>query len=158
MKRIIFLGLMLVGLTTFAQQKPADSKSDEQAIRAISKNWLELTKKHDAGASAALFADDGVSYSMNQEPFVGPAAIKKHLIEDQEKNPKIALDWSTERVEVSKSGDLAVEYGKFNVTGLGPNGTESDMGKYITVYRKVNGDWKVSADIGTSTKPRPASK
>jgi len=158
MKKIILLGLVLIGLTTFAQQKPADSKSDEQAIRSISKNWMELTKKHDAVGCAALFADDGVSYSMNQEPFVGPAAIKKHLIEDQEKNPKLSLDWSTERVEVSKSGDLAVESGKFSVTGLGPDGTESDMGKYITVYRKVNGVWKVAADIGTSTKPRLASK
>lgn len=158
MKKVILLGLIFVGLSTFAQQKPVDSKSDEQAIRSISKNWLELTKKHDSGASAALFADNGVSYSMNQEPFVGPAAIKKHFDEDLAQNPKEVVDWSTEKVEVSASGDMAVEYGKFNVSGLGPNGTDSDMGKYITVYRKVNGAWKVTADIGTSTKPRLAAK
>jgi uncharacterized protein (TIGR02246 family) len=158
MKKMILLGLVLVGLTTFAQPKPTDSKSEEQAIRSISKNWMELTKKHDAAACAALFADDGVSYSMNQEPIVGPAAIKKHFAEDYAQNPKAVVDWSTEKVEVSASGDLAVESGKFSVTGIGPNGTDSDMGKYITVYRKVNGVWKVSADIGTSTKPRLASK
>jgi uncharacterized protein (TIGR02246 family) len=157
MKRIILLSLILIGLTVSAQQKP-DLKAEEQAIRSISKKWLELTKKHDNAACAALFADDGVVYSMNKQPSVGPAAIKKQFTEQQEKSPKADVNWNTERVEVSTSGDLAVEYGAFNVSGIGPNGTETDMGKYITVYRKVNGVWKVAADIGTSTKPATATK
>jgi uncharacterized protein (TIGR02246 family) len=158
MKRLIFLGLIFLGLTTFAQQKPADSKSDEMAIRSISKNWLELTKKHDAAGSAAVFAPDGVSYSSNHEPYIGIAAITKHFTDDLVQNPKEVVDWSTDKVEVAASGDLAVEYGKYNVTGLGPDGKGSDMGKYITVYRKVNGAWKVAADIGTSTMPAMAKK
>jgi uncharacterized protein (TIGR02246 family) len=159
MKKIIFLGLMFLSLTTFAQQTgKTDLKNDEQAIRSISKNWLELTKKHDAAACAALFAEDGVSYGTNEEPSVGPAAIQKHITLEQGQNPKESVDWSTERVDISASGDMAVEYGKYSATGLGPNGTDSDMGKYVTVYRKVNGIWKVSADIGTSTKPVVASK
>jgi uncharacterized protein (TIGR02246 family) len=153
MKKIILLSLIFVGLSTFAQQKPSDSKSDEQAIRAVSKNWLELTKKHDAAGSAAVFAADGVSYSSNHEPYVGIAAITKHYSDDLVQNPKQAVDWTTEKVEVAASGDLAVEYGKFNVTGLGPDGKGSDNGKYVTVYKKVNGTWKVAADIGTSTVP-----
>jgi len=158
MKRIILLSLIFVSLATFAQQKPADTKSDEQAIRAVSKNWLELTKKHDSEGSAAVFAADGVSYSSNHEPYVGIAAIAKHYSEDLAQNPKQAVDWTTERVDVAASGDMAVEYGKFNVTGLGPDGKGSDMGKYVTVYKKVNGAWKVAADIGTSTMPAMAKK
>jgi uncharacterized protein (TIGR02246 family) len=158
MKRIILLGLVFLGLTTFAQQKPADPKAEEQAVRSISKNWLALTKKHDAAAEAALFADDGVAYSMNHEPFVGPAAVMKHFSEEFAQNPKEVVDWSTDKVDVAASGDLAVEYGKFNVTGLGPDGTGADMGKYVTVYKKVNGTWKVSADISTSTMLAVAKK
>jgi uncharacterized protein (TIGR02246 family) len=161
MKKFIFLGLMLISLTTFAQQtekKQADLKSDEQAIRSLSMKWLEFTKKHDATACAALFADDGVEYNMNREPSVGPAEVKKELTEMQEKNPKEEVNWSTNRVELAASGDLAVEYGTYDVKGLGPNGTESDRGKYVTVYRKVNGSWKVAADIGTSTKPKDNPK
>lgn len=159
MKKIIFLGLIFLGLTAFAQQsEKKDTKSDEQAIRAISKNWLELTKKNDLAGCAALFAENGVVFRTNQEPVVGPAAIKKHFTEMHDKNPKADINWSTDRVEVAASGDLAAEYGNYNIKGLGPNGTETDLGRYITVYRKVNGAWKVSADIGSSTKPVTASK
>lgn len=158
MKKVIFLlGLILVGLTTFAQPK-ADTKTEEKAIRDLSKNWLELTKKHDFASAAALFADDGVAYGMNHDPYVGPDAIKKHFTEQDQKSPKADVNWSTERVDVSASGDMAVEYGKYNVKGLGPNGSDTDEGKYLTVYRKVNGAWKVAADIGTSTKPAAAKK
>ena len=158
MKKIILLGLVYLSLTTFAQQKPADTKSDEQAIRTLSMKWLELTKKHDIAACAALFADDGIEYSSNKEPSVGPAAIAKEFTRSHEKNPKEVVNWSTERVEVAASGDLAVEYGNYDVKALGKNGTKSDQGKYVTVYRKVNGTWKVAADIGASTKPEPESK
>jgi uncharacterized protein (TIGR02246 family) len=158
MKKAIFLSLMiLTGLAAFAQPK-ADLKAEEQAVRALSKSWLDLTRKHQYDACAALFADDGVSYGMNHEPYVGPAEIKKHFAEQDTKSPKADVNWNTERVEVATSGDLAVEYGKYNVKGLGPNGTDSDEGKYVTIYRKVGGAWKVAADIGTSTKPAPAQK
>lgn len=158
MKKVIFfLGLILIGLTTYAQPK-ADAKAEEKTIRDLSKYWLEMTKKHDYAACAALFTDDGVAYSMNHDPFVGPADIKKHFADQDAKSPKADINWSTERVEVSSSGDMAVEYGKYNVKGLGPNGTDTDEGKYLTVYRKVNGAWKVAADIGTSTKPAAAQK
>ncbi len=161
MKNLLLTGmLVLSSIVAVAQPKAVktDTKSDEQAIRSISKKWLDLTRNHDAAGCAALFANDGIEYRSNQEPSVGPEAVKKQFTTELEQNPKEQVDWSTERVEVSSSGDLAAEYGKFNVTGLGKDGKDSDYGKYITVYRKVNGVWKVAADIGSSTKPAPATK
>jgi len=161
MKKIIFLGLIFFALTAFVQQaekKQVNLKTEEQAIRSISMKWMELQKSHDAAGMAALFADDGVEYNMNQEPFVGPAAIQKRSIQNQKENPKEVVNWTTDRVEIAASGDLAVEYGSYTDTGLGLSGTETDQGKYVTVYRKVNGTWKVAADIGNSTKPKDASK
>ncbi len=161
MKNLVLTGmLVLSSFAVMAQPKAdkTDTKSDEQAVTALSKKWLELTKNHDAAGCAALFANDGVEYSSNQEPFVGPEAVKKHFVAELAQNPKELVDWSTDRVEVSSSGDLAVEYGKYDVKGLGPDGKKSDFGKYVTVYRKVNGEWKVAADIGSSTKPAVASK
>jgi uncharacterized protein (TIGR02246 family) len=168
MKKIIAMSIIglfyfssTFAVTAFDQQadkKKADLKTEEKAIRSISMKWLELQKSHDAAGVAALFADDGVEYSMNQEPFVGPAAIQKWIIQDRKQNPNEVSNWTTDRVEIAASGDLAVEYGSYTDTGSGLSGTETDQGKYVTVYRKVNGIWKVASDIGTSTKPKDASK
>jgi uncharacterized protein (TIGR02246 family) len=161
MKRIIFLGLIFFALTAFVQQaekKQVNLKAEEQAIRSISIKWLELQKNHNAAGEAALFADDGVSYDMNQEPSVGPAAIQRRIIQNQKENPKEVVNWTTDRVEIAASGDMAVEYGSYTDTGSGLSGTETDQGKYVTVYRKVNGTWKVAADVGISTKQKNTTK
>jgi uncharacterized protein (TIGR02246 family) len=120
--------------------------------------WLESEKNNDAAASAALFADDGISYSANVEPAVGPAAIEESFVKSREKNPGLVVDWTTDRVEVAASGDLAVEYGSYKMSLPGPEGLKEDYGKYITVYRKMNGTWKVAADIGVSTKQKESSE
>jgi len=113
-------------------------------------NWEEAGKFKNA--------DDGVEYNMNQEPFVGPAAIQRRSTQNQKENPKEVVNWTTDRVEIAASGDLAVEYGSYTDSGSGLSGTETDQGKYVTVYRKVNGTWKVAADIGNSTKLKDTSK
>ena len=161
MKRIAFLSLIFLPLAAFGQQaekKQVDLKTEEQAIRSTSMKWLELVKNHDAAGEAALFANDGIEYNENQEPSVGPVAIQKSLTQTQKQNPKEVVNWTTDRVEIAASGDLAVEYGSYTITGLGLNGTGTDHGKYVTVYRKVNGTWKVVADIGSSTKPKEPLK
>ena len=151
MKKIILLGLLFLGLTTTYAQ---DKKADEQAIRDISKKWLEFEKKKDMAGIAALFADDGTLYRSGYETAVGKDAIKNQLTKMQQLNPKEEGDFSTDRVDVASSGDMAVEYGKYTVKNTGPEGKDSDQGKYVTVYRKVNGVWKVAADISSSTKPK----
>jgi len=95
---------------------------------------------------------------MNQEPIVGLAAIQRWFTQDQKENPKIVVNWTTDRVEIAAYGDLAVKYGSFTQTGLGLGGTETDQGKYVNVYRKVNGTVNVVADIGNSTKPKDTPK
>ena len=161
MKKFIgLLGLLFLGATAFAQQggmSTSGSSADENAIKEISKKWLSMEKSHDYNGIADLFASDGVAYRTGKEPLVGPDAIKKHYTEEKDQNPKEVVDWSTDKVEVSKSGDLAVEYGNFTASNLGPNGSGSDKGNYITVYRKENGEWKVIADISNSSKPEQGS-
>jgi uncharacterized protein (TIGR02246 family) len=161
MKKIAFLSLIFLSLAAFGQKvekKQVDLKIEEQTIRSTSMKWLKLQNNHDVAGVAALFADDGVAYDMNQEPSVGPVAIQKSLTQTQKENPKEVVNWTTDRVEIASSGELAVEYGSYNVTGSGLNGTGTDHGKYVTVYRKVNGTWKVVADIDNSTKPKEPSK
>jgi uncharacterized protein (TIGR02246 family) len=161
MSRLISF-IIVIMLTACSNQQAGKQKVDlnaeEQAIRSISMKWLEFEKNSDAASSAALFADDGIAYSANIEPAVGPAAIEEAFAKSREKNPGLVVDWATDRVEVAASGDLAVEYGSYKVSSPEQDASQEDYGKYVTVYRKVNGTWKVAADIGTSTKPKESSE
>jgi uncharacterized protein (TIGR02246 family) len=157
MKTLKFFALMLVisGFASYyanAQQSKTDQKADEQAIRALSMKWLDLWKKRDVAGMAALFVNDGVVYRENQEPSVGLTAIQAQFAKDFKENPKMVSNWTTDRVVIAVSGDLAIEYGSWNDNGRGSEGTDNDHGKFITVYRKVNGTWKVFSDCGISTK------
>lgn len=111
MKKIIAMSIIALiyvssafALTAFVHQadkKQVDLKTEEKVIRSISMKWLELQKSHDAAGVAALFADDGVEYNMNQEPFVGPAAIQRWITQNQKQNPKEVANWTTDRVEIA---------------------------------------------------------
>jgi uncharacterized protein (TIGR02246 family) len=119
--------------------------------------WLAFENAKDMAGIAALFTEDGSLIRENQEPVVGRAAIEADLNRTRMENPTSVANWETDRVEVAASADLAVEYGTWSETGLGPNGTEQDHGRYVTTFRKVNGAWKVAADISISTTPEPAA-
>ncbi len=150
---MLFVSLFFLGFAVHAQQgmSKSDLKAEETAIREISKHWLDLERSKDYNAITELFADDGCLFRPNQEPVKGPDAIGKYLREQGQKNPKEVVDWSTDRVDVANSGELAVEYGNFTSKNAGLSGNESDKGNYVTVFRKENGKWKIVADIVNST-------
>lgn len=157
MKKLMgLMGLLFLGVTAFAQQggmSRADVAADEMAVKEISKNWLKMERNHDVDGIIEIFADDAVVYGRNREPLKGKEAIRQNYLDENKKYPNLEGDWTTDRVDVASSCDLAVEYGKFTVKNAGPDGKQSDEGNYVTVYKKIDGKWKVVSDIGSSTKP-----
>ena len=150
--------LTLVTLTvTACGREPASESVDigaqEQAIRGISAQWLELTRQHDAPRIAALFADDGRLLLGGQEVLIGVDRIQQFMTKDFAANPKRTIEWQTDRVDVAAAGDLAVEYGTYVIQNAGPEGSQANRGSYATVYRKTIGGWKVAADAPVSSVP-----
>ena len=142
--------LVLIGCAPETAVPAVDIAADEQAIRAISAEWLELARQQDAAGIAALFAQDGRLIWGGQDPVVGPTAIQEFIANDFVANPTQTFDWSADRVEVAASGDLGVEYGTYLNENRGPDGAEEEWGSYVTVYRKVGGNWQVAADASVT--------
>ena len=130
-----------------------DFVAEEKAIRDISMHWLDLAKAKDAAGEAAVFAADGIAYRIHHEPAIGPAAIQAFVAKDDADNPKGVPSWATTSVTIATSGDLAVETGTYHFAGGGAKGDGDDKGNFVTVYKKVNGVWKVAEDISTSSMP-----
>jgi len=155
---VISIFLALTACTPQTEKQKIDLNAEELAVRAVSMQWLDLAKKHDIQNIVLLLTDDAIFYRENNEPAVGHDAIRK--IEEQylESNPAFVPNWSTDRVEIASSGDLAIEWGTWSEAGSGLDGTAEDHGRYVTVYRKVDGIWKVTTDISVSTKPEESLK
>jgi uncharacterized protein (TIGR02246 family) len=154
-RHVALFALLPFALAACAAAPPtADLAAEEQAIRAISMRWLESERAGDAAAIAALFAQDGTLFRDATEPLVGTAAIQAFLTEDFARNMGHTVDWTVDRVEVAPAGDFAAEYGTWTESGTDATGTTTeDHGRYMTTYRKVNGEWKIVADMSLSTKP-----
>jgi len=141
-------GIVATACATEDSDSSIDLTAEATAVNEISLRWLEFARAKDAAGIAGLFASDGVLFLENEAPVVGPTAIEARQVQAFEKNPDLVRSFGSDRIEVAASGDLAVEFGSW-----GPEGPDRNYGKYIAVYRKVDGVWRVAADIGNSAKP-----
>jgi uncharacterized protein (TIGR02246 family) len=159
MRSLTVLTLMLGCLiAACSQSAPApaskpDLAGEEKAIRDIDARWLKAAQSRDPSGEAAVFANDGVAYREHVDPLVGPAAYQAFETKFFADNPKVNGAWTTDAIRLAESGDLAIQTGEFHNTALGPKGDRADKGRFVTVWKKVNGEWKVAHDIGSTTMP-----
>jgi len=88
------------------------------------------------------------------KPIVGTDAIRKMFLETMKTSGQSMGDPKRGHTDfwMSASGDLAVNRGHFKVMKNESNETTLDEGYYITVYRKVNGKWKLLGEMWNSIR------
>ena len=152
--------IALLGLVVAACASPAptpapgpDLAAEERAIRSADSVWMSAVARHDAAVEGTVYADDGIAYREMADPLVGPAAYQAFATKYYAENPKVEGGWITRSITVAASGDLAVQTGTYTDSNGGPKGNQTRHGNFITVWKKVNGQWKVAADIGQPFTP-----
>jgi uncharacterized protein (TIGR02246 family) len=144
MTRRIGLALLTLALAlpfpAFAQAG-GDLKAQ---ITKMSQAWEKAYNAGDAAGVAALYGKDATLMPPGVDPASGSSAIKAFFDGDVKSGAKNAL--TTE--DVTAAGDYAVETGKWVATSA--EGKHLDHGKYVTVYKKADGGWKIYRDIWNS--------
>jgi len=143
-----------------ATRAPADHRADEQAIRALSQRWLAAARSRDVDGIMAAFASDAAAV-YGGRLLTGAGAIRAQQEADiaafAKERPGYTPSWETTGVEVAQGGDMAFESGTFDDSWNGGKGRE--RGHYLTVWRKVGGEWKVARDVAVpEAQPRAAAK
>jgi uncharacterized protein (TIGR02246 family) len=129
-----------------------DTGSDEQAIRGLVDRWHQLIKARDAAGIAGLYAEDGAVMPPNAPIGKGRAAIQQTWASMMQ-TPGFDLTITPEQIIVSSSADMALDRGTYALS-VAPGGTtQTDTGKYVVVWRKIDGEWKAAADIFNSDLP-----
>jgi uncharacterized protein (TIGR02246 family) len=140
------------GATELNSAEAVDTGADEQAIRGHVDRWLQLVTAKDAAGIAELYAEDGAVMPPNAPIGKGRAAIQQTWASMMQ-TPGFSLTFVPEQILVSSSGDMALDRGTYRLA-IAPDGApQTDTGKYVVVWRKIGGEWKVAADIFNSDLP-----
>ncbi len=133
-----FLAVLVVSGTAcpaFAQ--------DVSGVQQASQRFSSAMSGGDAAAAASLFTDDAVVLPPGRSELTGRADIQRFLgaMTRSVQN----LRYTSEDVHPLSDG-VAREIGGFSFKGKGQN-PQDVTGKYVIVWVKSGGDWKISTDI-----------
>jgi uncharacterized protein (TIGR02246 family) len=115
-------------------------------IEAGNREFMAAFAKRDAAAVAALYTDGGQLLPPNSEVVRGQEAIREFW---QGAMTRGLTGATLETVDVDASGETAVEVGRYRLTA---GDAEADHGKYIVVWKNVDGRWKLHRDIWNTSK------
>jgi uncharacterized protein (TIGR02246 family) len=132
---------------------PADQTEDlKPTLTAGGSRWMEAFNGHDANAVAELYTQDAVFLPPNEPAVFGRDAIAAtHAELFATGDYKIDI----EPLETVIDGQLAYVAGRYRMWT--DDGTLVDRGKYIEIWRPINGEWLISRDIYNSSIPPAAS-
>src|SRR5512136_216092 len=136
MRRIALAALCIAALSVPCLASASDARKGVDAGNA---RWLAGLAAKDAGAIAAVYAEDGILYP----PGAGPVSGRKAIAAAFE--PMLGAPLSLKTVEVKQSGDLAVESGTWTLGG--PDGKLADEGNYVVVWKRSGKGWLMWRDI-----------
>ena len=143
---IVLLSLVLVLLG--CAQPPVDPAQLMTEIEAANAMFMELFSAGDAAGLAALYTEDGMVLPPNSDFVKGTEAIQGFWQAIFDMGVAAA---KLKCVEVEGYGDTAIEISEYKM--LGPEEEVLDHGKYIVIWKNVEGEWKLHRDIFNSSKP-----
>ena len=128
-----------------AAKSRANAKTPEE--KAIVEADLGFAADAAKRGAAAAFGDrmhaQGKMFPPRQPVQVGPEAARAAFKDD-----KALWEWAP--VEAVANGDLGVTWGIAAISGKGEDGKPFAVTtRYTTVWRKVDGAWKIWIDVGT---------
>ncbi len=153
---LVAVVLALGGCASTQQPAPAPADThvqDEAAVRETAQEWGKVIVGKDLDATLSYYADDAWVNPQNA-PIAKTADERRNVWAKFFATPGLSdMQGDITRVEVARSGDLAVEYGTFNMT-MDEKGKPTPVAeKYIVVWKKQpDGKWKAIGDIWNTDK------
>ncbi|TXG36749.1 YybH family protein [Seonamhaeicola maritimus] len=145
-KSLIILSLASIWITNCSQ--PPKDVTEE--IVAANKVFIELFNAHKGTEIGNLYTEGGRLFPVNSPVIEGQEAIGQFW--------SAVFDMGIDNgvlttVEVESFGDTAVEEGAYSL--FDSNNNKLDEGKYIIVWKNVDGQWRLDRDIFSTNMPAP---
>src|SRR5215472_16715307 len=143
--------LLALALTACGGPAPS-AAADMKAIKAVNVAWNKDYNAGDGAAVAALYAEDAVLSVPGVPPMRGKAAINAYYLKDAPSTVAAGITVADDPAsDVGQSLDLAWQWGTYRNTDKA--GTVVATGKYLTVFERRGGKWKIVRDMWNSDTP-----
>lgn len=151
MKKLIFpLAFFSAIILCGCSDEPpvVDFQAEEQLIRQFTQEWYDAENRGDLDAIMSFNAE-GVVLQMPGMPMIegkdAMLSVMSPVLESM-----VSITGGPMTIVIAESGDLAYQYGTSTVIFEGPEGEFEDSQKYLFVWKKIDGEWKVVAGAGSS--------
>jgi uncharacterized protein (TIGR02246 family) len=144
---LVFLAVALAGC---AKEKKTDPAALRLEIDAANKHLMETFARADAAGLAAIYTEDGQMLPPGSQTVEGRTAIEalwKGLFALPVK------EFQVETRELLALDDDACEVGRYRL--IGTDGSIFEAGKYVIIWRRGVGGWKIYRDIWNADVPAP---
>jgi len=155
MKKAALLFWTCITLSGCTTTPEADIQAEKDVIQNNEDQWTVALQSKDAGKIEAFYATGAVSMRPNQPVSTGLDEIRK-AIDSMLADTTFLFNTYTGRVdaiEVSIAGDMAYAYGHDEIMVKTKDGLVKDEGKWVDIWKKIDGQWKVTVSCGNSNKP-----
>jgi ketosteroid isomerase-like protein len=155
MKKNVLLFCTFIALIGCNTAPKLDIQGEKDAIQSNEDQWTVALQKRDAEKIVGFYATEAVSMRSNQPIYIGLNAIRNGI---QSMLADTTLLFNTytgklDAIEVSVAGDMAYSYGHDEIMVKTKDGLVKDEGKWVDVWKKLNGQWRVIVSCGNSNKP-----
>ena len=136
--------LVFVLLMAGCMEAPQTDLEGLKGMRTVFQSALDAK---DPAAIAAIYTEDGALLPPNSESVSGRAAIEAFWKEAVASG----IVGKGKDIEVHALGDVGYTVGTFTATDA--DGATIGEGKYVEIWRHVDGEWQMHRDIWNSNLP-----
>ncbi len=127
------------------------------AIDSITTAFFGAVTARETTLVVNFYADDAHLLPANAARADGKDAIRQVWVGFLS-TPGLQMTVTPNTKLVSEAGDMVVDLGSYVMNWQDAKGQPtSETGKYVTVFKKVNGEWKIVVDTYNSDMPAPGT-
>lgn len=142
-----YLVCILVLIATSIAVSGQTNQAAIDAIRLADQGWLRVFAGENLKESVNFVLSTGSVLAPNAPIATGPEEIGK-LFAGFFALPDLKIEWTPSKIDVARSGEMGYSTGAYRMSFKDPSGkTIEDHGKYVTIWKKQSGKWKVAYDI-----------
>lgn len=143
---LLLIVAIFISFSCFAQKSTSAAK---EVIQKNSEMMKKAMKNGDFETFGSFFTEDAMFKISNHNPLSGRVAITEAHKEMKGMNLALNIE------EVIDFGDYIYEIGSYEIHT--PDGQKMDHGYYGTLWKNVDGKWKIHRDMISSSTPMPAT-